>query len=167
MQQLRSGCLSQQRLASRAHFELDNCTLYNEFKPLIVDGPGWSFVTVHQRSSHASSQLTLRLQVQPIKEDRAKGFSFANYVTLCQTAHIELMDLDEPAVSESKKVTDFLEGICDDSKLTTGKSIVLGDPANLGNLEECQQYLSFIVQDMAAQRKRSGMFHPWLRMAAA
>ncbi len=25
---------------SGAHFELDNCTLYAEFKPLVVDGPG-------------------------------------------------------------------------------------------------------------------------------
>ena len=26
------------------HFELDNRTLYDEFKPLVVDGPGWSFI---------------------------------------------------------------------------------------------------------------------------
>ena len=26
------------------HFDLDNRTLYDEFKPLVVDGPGWSFV---------------------------------------------------------------------------------------------------------------------------
>lgn len=61
------------------------------------------------------------------------------------------MDLDEP-VSESKKVTDFLKGIRD-PVLTTGKSIVLGDPVKLGNFEECQQYLSTIVQNMAAQSK--------------
>jgi hypothetical protein len=29
---------------SGAHYELDNRTLYDEFKPLVVDGPGWSFV---------------------------------------------------------------------------------------------------------------------------
>jgi superfamily II DNA/RNA helicase len=49
-------------------------------------------------------------------------------------------------------VTDFLKGIRD-SSLTTGKSIVLGDPGKLGNFEECQQYLSTIVQTMAAQSK--------------
>jgi hypothetical protein len=80
-----------------------------------------------------------------------KGFTFANYVTLHQGAHNELMDLDEP-VSESKKVTDFLKGIRD-SGLNTGKSIVLGGPAKLGDFEECQQYLSTIVQNMAAQSK--------------
>ena len=61
------------------------------------------------------------------------------------------MNLDEP-VSESKKVTDFLKGIRD-PVLNTGKSIVLGDPGKLGNFEECQQYLSTIVQHMAAQSK--------------
>jgi hypothetical protein len=68
-----------------------------------------------------------------------------------QTAHNELLDLEEP-VSESKKVTDFLKGIRD-SALNTGKSIVLGDPIKLGSFEECQQYLSTIVQNMAAQSK--------------
>lgn len=130
--------MTQQRLASRAHFELDNRTLYDEFKPLIVDGPGWSFITVRpQLSSHASSQLTLRLQVQPTKTVQ-KVLALQIMSLSALTAHIELMDLDEP-VSESKKVTDFLEGIRDDSKLTTGKSIVLGDPAKLGNVEECRQ----------------------------
>ena len=49
-------------------------------------------------------------------------------------------------------MTDFLKGIRD-STLTTGKSIVLGDPSKLGNFEECQQYLSTIVQNIAAQSK--------------
>jgi hypothetical protein len=80
-----------------------------------------------------------------------KGFTFASYVALHQAAHNELMDLDEP-VSESKKVTDFLKGIRD-PVLNTGKSIVLGDPGKLGNFEECQQYLSTIVQNMSAQSK--------------
>ena len=80
-----------------------------------------------------------------------KGFTFASYVTLHQSAHNELLDLDEP-VSESKKVTDFLKGIRDPT-LNTGKSIVLGDPVKLGDFEECQQYLSTVVQNMSAQMK--------------
>jgi hypothetical protein len=80
-----------------------------------------------------------------------KGFTFASYVTLHQSAHNELLDLEEP-VSESKKVTDFLKGIRDPS-LNTGKSFVLGDPSKLGDFEECQQYFSTIVQNMSAQTK--------------
>ena len=49
-------------------------------------------------------------------------------------------------------MTDFLKGIRD-SNLNTGKSIVLGDPAKLGDFEECQQYLSTVVQNMTAQTK--------------
>lgn len=155
---------------SGAHFELDNRTLYDQFKPLVVDGPGWSFIKrFDKKKDGRSAVLALKTQAEgtsaKLTRKQAayasiassayhgprKGFSFANYVTLHQTAHNELLDLDEP-VSESKKVTDFLKGIRD-SALTTGKSIVLGDPKKLGDFEECQQYLSTIVQNMAAQSK--------------
>ena len=67
-------------------------------------------------------------------------------------AHNELLDLDEP-VSETKKVTDFLKGIRDPN-LTTGKSIVLGDPAKLEDFEKCQhQYLSTIITNLGNQAK--------------
>ena len=155
---------------SGAHFELDNRTLYDEFKPLVVDGPGWSFIkrfdkakdgrgavlALKSQAEGTSAKLTRKQTAYASIASSAylgprKGFTFANYVTLHQTAHNELLDLDEP-VSESKKVTDFLKGIRD-AGLNTGKSIVLGDPAKLGNFEECQQYLSTIVQNIAAQSK--------------
>ena len=153
-----------------AHFELDNRTLYDQFKPLVVDGPGWSFIkrfdkkkdgrgavlALKTQAEGTSAKLTRKQAAYASIASSAylgprKGFNFANYVTLHQTAHNELLDLDEP-VSESKKVTDFLKGIRDPA-LTTGKSIVLGDPNKLGDFEECQQYLSTIVQNMAAQSK--------------
>ncbi len=80
-----------------------------------------------------------------------KGFTSASYVTLHQSAHNELLDLDEP-VLESKKVTDFLKGI-QDPNLNTGKSIVLGDLVKLDDFEESQQCLSTVVQNMSAQMK--------------
>jgi hypothetical protein len=152
------------------HFVLDNRTLYDEFKPLVVDGPGWSFIKKFDKSKDGrGAVLTLKAQAEgtsaKLTRKQAayasiassaylgprKGFTFASYVTLHQSAHNELMDLDEP-VSESKKVTDFLKGIRDPN-LNTGKSIVLGDPAKLGDFEECQQYLSTVVQNMSAQMK--------------
>ena len=155
---------------SGAHFELDNRTLYDEFKPLVVDGPGWSFIKrFDKKKDGRGAVLALKSQAEGTSAKLTrkqtayasiasstylgprKGFTFASYVTLHQSAHNELLDLDEP-VSESKKVTDFLKGIRDPT-LNTGKSIVLGDPAKLGNFEECQQYLSTIVQNMAAQSK--------------
>jgi hypothetical protein len=150
--------------------QLNNLTLYNEFKPLVVDGPGWSFVKKFDRAKNGrGAVLALKMQTEGTSAKLTrkqtayasiassaylgprKGFTFASNVTLHQAAHDELMDLDEP-VSESKKVTDFLKGIRD-PVLNTGKSIVLGDPGKLGNFEECQQYLSTIVQHMAAQSK--------------
>ncbi|KAI2507354.1 hypothetical protein MHU86_7074 [Fragilaria crotonensis] len=155
---------------SGTHFELDNRTLYDEFKPLVVDGPGWSFIkkfdkakdgrgavlALKTQAEGTSAKLTRKQAAYASIASSAylgprKGFTFANYVTLHQTAHNELLDLEEP-VSESKKFTDFLKGIRD-SALNTGKSIVLGDPAKLGDFEECQQYLSTVVQNMSAQTK--------------
>jgi hypothetical protein len=80
-----------------------------------------------------------------------KGFTFVDYITLHQTAHNKLLDLDKP-VSESKTVIDFLIGICD-SNLNTGKSILLGDPAKLGDFKECQQYLITLVQNYVGTNK--------------
>ena len=155
---------------SGTHFNLDNRTLYDEFKPLVVDGPGWSFIKKFDKSKDGrSAVLALKSQAEgtsaKLTRKQAayasiassaylgprKGFTFASYVTLHQTAHNELLDLEEP-VSESKKVTDFLKGIRDPT-LNTGKSIVLGDPTKLGDFEECQQYLSTVVQNMSAQTK--------------
>jgi hypothetical protein len=128
------------------HFNLDNRTLYDEFKPLVVDGPGWSFIKKFDRlkdgraavfalksqAEGTSAKLTRRQSAYASIASSAylgprKGFTFASYVTLHQSAHNEPLDLEEP-VSESKKVTDFLKGIRDPS-LNTGKSIVLGDPS--------------------------------------
>jgi hypothetical protein len=152
------------------HFDLDNRTLYDEFKPLVVDGPGWSFVkkfdklkdgrgavlALKAQAEGTSAKLTRKQAAYASLASSAylgprKGFTFASYVTLHQSAHNELLDLDEP-VSESKKVTDFQKGIRDPN-LNTGKSIVLGDPEKLGDFEECQQYLSTVVQNMSAQMK--------------
>ncbi len=148
---------------SGTHFDLDNRTLYDDFKPLEVDGPGLRFVKKFDRSKDVrGAVLALKSQVEgtSAKWTRKqatyaliarsaylgprKVFTFASYVTLHQSAHNELLDLDEP-VSESKKVTDFLKGTRDPN-LNTGKSIELGDPAKLGDFKECQQYLSTIVQ---------------------
>ncbi len=136
----------------------------------MVDGPGWSFIkkfdklkdgrravlALKAQAEGTSAKLTRKQAAYASIASSAylgprKGFTFESYVTLHQSAHNELLDLDEP-VSESKKVTDFLKGIRDPN-LNTGKSIVLGDPGKLGDFEECQQYLSTVVQNMTAQTK--------------
>jgi hypothetical protein len=59
--------------------------------------------------------------------------------------------LDEP-VPESKEVTDFLKGIRDPT-LSMGKTAVLGDVTKLGDFEECQQFLSTVVQNTVTKAK--------------
>jgi hypothetical protein len=155
---------------SGGHYVLDNRTLYDEFKPLVVDGPGWSFIkkfdkakdgrravmALKTQAEGTSAKLT-RKQAAYAKLASStylgprKGFDFASYVTLHQDAHNELLDLDEP-VAEAKKVTDFLKGIRDPG-LNTGKDIVLGDPIKMDNFEECQQYLSSLVATKTNQAK--------------
>jgi hypothetical protein len=153
-----------------SHYVLDNRTLYDEFKPLVVDGPGWSFVKRFDKAKDGRSAImALKTQAEgtsaKLTRKQAayakvisssylgprKGFDFSSYVTLHQDAHNELLDLDEP-VAEAKKVTDFLRGIRDPG-LQTGKDIVLGDPLKLDNFEECQQYLSSLVTTRANQSK--------------
>lgn len=34
------------------HNKLDNKMVWNEFKPLIVDGPGWPFVKVYKKTNN-------------------------------------------------------------------------------------------------------------------
>jgi hypothetical protein len=156
---------------SGPHFKLDNRMLYDEFKALVVDGPGWSFVKKYDKQkSGRKAVLALKTQAEGTSSKitrknaayatlasaayhgpRKGGFTFANYVTLHQGAHNELLDLDEP-VSETKKVTDFLTGIRDPN-LNTGKSIVLGDPGKLEDFEACQQYLSTLVTTLGNQAK--------------
>jgi len=153
-----------------AHYDLDNRTLYNEIKILVVDGSGWSFIRKYDKMKDGRSAiLALKAQAEGLlakltRKAKAyaslasatyhgerRGFTFDNYIAIHQEAHNELLDLDEP-VSESKKVTDFLKGI-QDALLQIGKTVVLADPKKMGDFEECQQYLSTLVQNTATQAK--------------
>jgi hypothetical protein len=153
-----------------AHFDLDNRTLYDALKPLVVDGPGWAFVrrfdkqkdgrgavlALKGQAEGPAAELTRKAKayasiLTAVYRGPRRGFSFANYVTVHQEAHNELQDLAEP-VAEHKKVRDFLKGI-QDPALQVGKTVVLSDPNKLADFEECQQYLSTLVESTAVQAK--------------
>jgi hypothetical protein len=144
--------------------------LYNELKPLVVDGPGWAFVRRFDKAKDGrAAVLALRAQAEgPAAEQvriakayasistavyrgQRRGFKFSDYVTLHQEAHNELFDLKE-TLSETKKVRDFLKGI-QDPTLVVGKTVVLSDPAKLMDFELCQQYLSTLVENTSVQVK--------------
>jgi hypothetical protein len=42
---------------SGRHFQLDNKRVWNELKPLVVDGPGWVFIKSLETSKHGRKAL--------------------------------------------------------------------------------------------------------------
>jgi hypothetical protein len=153
-----------------SHFDIDNTTLYEALKPLVINGPGWSFIRQFDKAKNGrAALLALKSQAEGQSAQRMRKteayatlkaaayrgrngpHTFARYVQVCQEAFNELADLGEP-VPESKKVTDFLAGISDPI-LETGKYIILGDPVKLANFTECQQYLSTLVANTTNQTK--------------
>ncbi len=149
-------------------YTLDNHRVYDEFKALVLKGLGWSFIKQFDRLKDGrNAVLTLRRQCEgtsAIQTRKAsayakissakysgqkRNFTFDQYVEMHQAAYNTLAELNE-AVPETKKVADFLAGITD-TKLSTAKDLILGDPAKLGDFEACQQYLKTLVYNKATQ----------------
>lgn len=152
------------------HYAIDNKTLYDELKPMVIDGPGWSFIKQYDKSKDGrkaflalkqqaegqAAKLARKTKAYATLEQSAyrgprRGYTFDSYVAAHQEAHNELMDLEEP-VSESRKVTSFLRGI-QDAKLESGKVAVLGDASKLESFQATQQYLKTILTTMTEQAK--------------
>jgi hypothetical protein len=153
-----------------SHYALDNHTLYDELKPLVINGPGWGFIKQIKKTKDGwSAVLALKSQAKclaaklmhkmkaysSIEQSLYRGprhsFTFDSNVSLHQEAHNELLHLEEP-VSESKKVTDFLKGI-KDPELKAGKVPVLGDLTKLGSFQETHQFLKMLVHTMQQQSR--------------
>jgi hypothetical protein len=149
-------------------FTLNNHRVYDEFKALVLKGPGWSFIKQFDcLKDGRNAVLTLRHQCEgtsAIQTRKAsayakisaakytgqkRNFTFDQYVEIHQAAYNTLAELDK-AVPETKKVADFLAGITD-SRLATAKDLILGDTAKLGDFEACQQYLKSLVYNKATQ----------------
>jgi hypothetical protein len=154
------------------HYAIDNKAIYDELKPLIVNGPGWSFakkfdkkkdgrgafLALKLQAEGSSAQLTRKSEAYAkIKNAGYRGerrqHTFADFVRVHQDAHNDLADLGEP-VPVTKQVTDMLAGI-NDPRLQTGIDVVLGDPEKLADFDACQQYLGTLVQNMATQAQHS------------
>ncbi|KAI2500933.1 hypothetical protein MHU86_13540 [Fragilaria crotonensis] len=78
-------------------------------------------------------------------------FSFDRYVGKHQQAHNDLLFMEEP-VAHTKKVTDFLAGICD-PKLETNIQTCMGNEQKLTNFELCQHYFKMIVENTKTRTK--------------
>ena len=48
-----------------SHYDLDNTMLYNEFKPLVVDGPSWGFIKKYDKTKNGrGAVLALKAQAE-------------------------------------------------------------------------------------------------------
>jgi hypothetical protein len=113
---------------SGEHFDVDNASVWEILKGLVIDGFGWSFVKRFDNSMNGREAISaLRRQCEGMtsvktRKNKAyasianavyrgirKNFTFTQYVAIHQASHNELEDCNE-AIPESKKVSDFLAG---------------------------------------------------------
>jgi hypothetical protein len=158
-------------MLSGNHYKIDNARVYNDLKPLIVDGAGWAFIKKFDRGKIGrGALLALKKQAEgnSVKRTRKasahtslsnarycgerRNFAFSNYVQIHQDGHNEVLELEE-SVPETKKVQDFLSSIMHSCLQVGNKDDVLGTPLYLQDFEECQQYLSTLVSNTSAQSK--------------
>ena len=155
-------------------FTIDNGTVYDLLKPLIVNGEGWSFIQPHnadrngrgaflalkqQAEGPAAKTARLAAAYGNIAKARFNGQSarhtFDMYVHTHQTAHNELIALGEHP-SEVKKVTDFLNGISM-PYLEIAKGVIFGDNEKLTSFEVCQQYIKTALQQRSIAGGSAGV----------
>jgi len=144
-------------------YKTDNKRVFDLLKPLLVEGPGWSFVQSLNKSRDGRAAF-LRLKTQAegrsakltrqakalaeIREATYSGkgrFTIDQYVARHQKAHNELHSLGV-FVTETMKVQDFMKGITD-PKLDVAKAVIDGDRTKYDSFEECQQYIKTIINN--------------------
>jgi hypothetical protein len=161
---------------SGEHYSLDNRRVWNELKPLVIDGPGWSFIKSYDATQDGRNAIVaLFLQNRSESSDiitrnkaetalanltysgPRKQWTFAMFVTAHQEAHNELEACLTP-MHEATKVQKFLHGI-QDPGLSPGVANVYGDPNRISNFANCQQYMSLLAANLqlhkAGQRARN------------
>lgn len=103
---------------SSNHYAIDSKTLYDELKPMVNDGPCWSFIKQYDKSKDGCKAfLALKQQAegqaaklarkteayatleQSMYHGPKRVYTFDSYVAAHQEAHNELMELNKP-VSE-------------------------------------------------------------------
>ena len=157
------------------HYKVDNESVWEIVKSLVIDGFGWNYVKRYDKAMNGrAAVLALRRQCEgktsiKTRKNKAylsisgssykghrKAFTFAQYVAIHQAAHNELEDCNEP-MPETKKVSDFIAGISDAS-LESGITCILSEDRYSDNFEATLQFLGTLVANQAVHRqgKRGG-----------
>ena len=154
-------------------FKADNVRVYNEFKALVQDGPGWDFIKEYdsKKDGRAAVRALLRQNesahginarknnayasiAQLSYSGPSRSWTFEQYVQGHLHVHNELKYCKEP-VHESKKIRDFLEGI-HDARLENAKDVITGDPDRYDTFEKAQSYLT-LVHSNKKSKARGGI----------
>jgi hypothetical protein len=144
------------------HFNTDSIRVWNEWKVLVQDGPGWDFVKRYETNKDGrEAVLVLKTQQESMngltsRKNKAysaletlafsgprRDWTFEQYVNGHLAAHNTLEQCDEP-VAPAKKVKDFLENISDD-RLSNAKDMVYADDTLMQDFDKAQQMLSLIL----------------------
>lgn len=158
------------------HFQADNQRVWNEWKALLQDGPGWTFVKQFDRVKDGRQAILLLKEQNEstngltTRKNKAyaelnsltysgprRDFTLENYITGHLKAHNELAYCGEP-VHEAKKVQDFINGITDE-RLSNAKDHVFGDRTLMESFDGTQKYFSLVNSNKnlsSSQGKKQG-----------
>jgi hypothetical protein len=155
---------------STASYCIDNGTVLDLLKPLVIGGEGWAYILKFNNDCDGNKSLyALEVQAEGpaaiithkteayTSIEKASyschsvNYTFDMYVSAHLTSHNELNLLGE-TISLFKKVIDFLAGITAPS-LSTAKENVIGDVNKLENFDACQKYMTQILLAQKARKQ--------------
>lgn len=151
----------------------DNTRVWNEWKAMVQEGPGWDFIKRYNdpkdgrravRMLISQNESTNGLTARKNKAYEAlsslmysgpsRNWTFEQYVNGHLHAHNKLEYCGEP-VHPAKKVQDFLDGITD-SRLENARGIILGDPDKMEDFDAAQKYMTLVNSNKSTSVKRKG-----------
>jgi hypothetical protein len=146
---------------SGAHYDVDNCMVFDSLKSYVLGGPHWTWIQDFERTRDGrSAWLTLKehfngpgskirlkaaayAAIKRAEYKGAKNFDYELYRRIHTQAHSDLARYGEP-VPETKKVKDFLDGITD-STLQPVKYTIAGFSHLMQNFHEAANYIGNII----------------------
>jgi hypothetical protein len=164
--------LSGSSLHNGASFDRDNHKLFDIIKGLTIEGTCWTFIERYKISRNGRAAF-LQLQKQAsgpgavtLKRNKAYhmistahfngrgNFTLERYISIHQDGHNRLSSTGEP-VPETKKVTDFLNGIQHED-LKYAKAAIQADPNLHGTFDEAQRYVTQAYTSTDLAKKANG-----------
>jgi hypothetical protein len=146
---------------SGAHYDVDDCMVFDSLKSYILGGPHWTWIQDFERTRDGRSAWLalkehfdgpgnkIRLKaaayaaIKCAEYKGTKNFDYELYRRIHTQAHSDLARYGEP-VPETKKVKDFLDGITD-STLQPVKYTIAGFTHLMQNFHEAANYIRNII----------------------